>query len=131
MPSVSLHLVLADRVLAELRRGARTAPFPPAAPECVNAFYPGALGPDLGYMPGGHRPLSELAHRVRTADLARALVETARSPVERAFSWGWVTHVLADVAVHPLVGLGVGEVVHGDRSVFVDAAAAPAVHGSG
>lgn len=128
MPSVSLHLLLADRVLEGWSRTPDSAPFDPGDGGAVNAFYQGALGPDLGYFPGGYRLLSELAHRVRTADLARTLVESARSSVERAFSWGWVAHFLADRAIHPLVGRAVGECVHGNRERFVDGSEEPAAH---
>lgn len=128
MPSVSLHLVLADRVLAGWVAGPKSAPFDPEDQLAVNAFYQGALGPDLGYFPGGYRLLSDLAHRVRSADLTKFLVESARSPVERAFSWGWVAHFLADRAIHPLVGRGVGEFVYGDQTRFVDGSEEPAAH---
>lgn len=120
MPSVSLHLVLADKVLAGWDSDPGSAPFDPGDRLAVNAFYQGALGPDLGYFPGGYRMLSDLAHRVRTADLTRCLVDSGRSSVERAFSWGWVAHFLADRAIHPLIGRGVGEWIHGDRDRFVD-----------
>jgi hypothetical protein len=94
----------------------------------VNAFRQGALGPDLGYFPGGHRFLSDLSHLVRSSDLARVLVRTADTPRERAFAWGWVTHLLGDQAIHPLVGRGVGEVLLGDRDAFVDGAQDTGTH---
>jgi hypothetical protein len=128
MPSVSLHLALADRILDRWRRGPDPAPFDPSDPAAVRAFHHGAIGPDLGYFPGGERLLSDLAHRVRSVDLTRALIDAARSSTERAFSWGWVTHVLADRAIHPLVGRGVGEVVYGDPDQFVEGYQEPAIH---
>jgi len=85
----------------------------------VNAFRHGSFGPDLGYFPGGYRPLSDLAHALRSGDLCRALISSARSPLERAFAWGWVTHVLADTLVHPLVGCAVGELHYGSPAYFV------------
>lgn len=120
MPGVTLHFLLADRALQAWSRGAGSPPFPATDPEALNAFYHGAVGPDLGYFPGGVRWLSELAHCLRTGALARTLVRSARGPVERAFAWGWVTHVLADQAIHPWVGRGVGELLHGDRDRVVD-----------
>jgi len=86
----------------------------------VNAFRHGSFGPDLGYFPGGFRPLSDLAHALRSGDLARALISSARSPLERAFAWGWVTHVLADTLVHPMVGCAVGELRYGSPAYFID-----------
>ncbi|MFO8175183.1 MAG: hypothetical protein R6T96_12930, partial [Longimicrobiales bacterium] len=66
MPSVTLHLVLADRVLDQWQASPSTAPFDPFDTDLQNAFHQGAVGPDLGYFPGGHRFLSDLSHLVRT-----------------------------------------------------------------
>jgi hypothetical protein len=128
MPGVTLHMVLADRVLEHWEQNPRGAPFRPNDPGARNAFYQGAIGPDLGHFPGGCRFLSDLAHLVNCADLARTLVRRARTPVETAFAWGWVTHVLGDAGIHPLVGRGVGEVILGNRGVFVDGSYCEAAH---
>jgi hypothetical protein len=122
MPSVTLHLALADRVLERWLDAPQEAPFDPNDSTHTNAFFQGAFGPDLGYFPGGRKLLSELSHLVRSGDLTRALVRGARTSVERAYSWGWVTHVIADQRIHPLVGRAVGEFVYGDREVFADGA---------
>lgn len=121
MPGVTLHLLLAERALDRWRLAPETAPFDALDEAPVNAFRQGAFGPDIGYFPGGQRFLSQLAHRVGTGDLCRALVRQARTPLERAFAWGWVTHVLGDQAVHPLIGRAVGELLHGDRQRFLEA----------
>ena len=128
MPSVTLHLVLADRVLERWLDTPQEAPFDPNHPSNTNAFFQGAFGPDLGYFPGGYPLLSELSHFVQSGDLARALLHRAHTPAERAFAWGWVTHVLADQQVHPLVGRAVGEFLYGDRNLFADGARHPAAH---
>lgn len=128
MPSVTVHLRLAEQVLDSWRSQGRTDPFDPFDTSDANAFRQGAFGPDLGYIPGGHRPLSDLAHCLRTGDLSRALVARARTSRERAFAWGWVTHVLADTMVHPLVGCAVGELVHGSPALFDDGDAQPVAH---
>jgi hypothetical protein len=94
----------------------------------VNAFRQGAFGPDLGYFPGGFRPLSDLAHCLGAGDLARTLVSSAHTPLERGFAWGWATHVLADGWIHPLIGQAVGELVHGERTRFVDGDSEPTTH---
>ncbi|HKK93558.1 MAG TPA: zinc dependent phospholipase C family protein [Longimicrobiales bacterium] len=120
MPSVTVHLRLAQRVLDHWSASPGHAPFPADDPATRNAFRAGAIGPDLGYFPGGHRPLSDLAHTFRSGDLCRALLDLANSPHERAFAWGWVTHVLADTLIHPLVGCGVGELHYGSPRYFVD-----------
>jgi hypothetical protein len=64
MPSVTLHLLLAERTMAALEGRATRSPFDVRLPHIRNAFRQGALGPDLGYFPGGHRFLSDLAHCV-------------------------------------------------------------------
>lgn len=118
MPNVTLHLLLAERTLESWALDPDRAPFELGDPRQVQAFQQGALGPDLGYFPGGHAFLSDLAHLVRSGDLTRQLLAGSRHPLERAFAWGWTTHVLADALVHPLVGLGVGELLTGDRTRF-------------
>lgn len=128
MPGVTLHLLLAEQVLEHWRRQPGEAPFPPDDPTVVNAFRQGAFGPDLGYFPGGFRPLSDLAHCMRAGDLARRLVSTARTPLERGFASGWSTHVLADRWIHPHIGRAVGELVHGKRTRFVDGDSDPNTH---
>jgi len=120
MPSVTVHLRLADRVLEHWEDRPEDAPFALDDAGAVNAFRHGSFGPDLGYFPGGYRPLSDLAHALRSGDLTRALIRSARTPLERAFAWGWVTHVLADTLIHPLVGCAVGELHYGSPAYFVD-----------
>jgi hypothetical protein len=128
LPGVTLHFVLAQRTVAHWRVSGARAPFDIDDPAQLNAFHHGAIGPDIGYIPGGDRVISELAHCVRTGSLTRALVETAHTPVERAFAWGWVTHVIGDREIHPLIGRGVGELVHGSNDVFVDGSSDPESH---
>lgn len=119
MPNVTLHLVLADRVLDVWTRSPARAPFEPDDRAAVNAFRQGALGPDIGYFPGSDPFLSDLAHYVRSGDLTRALVGAARNSRERAYAWGWATHVVADAEIHPLVGEAVGHLLQGRRGRFV------------
>ncbi len=128
MPSVTVHLRLADRVLDYWRTRGVSAPFSPGDQGAVNAFLHGSFGPDLGLFPGGHQPLSDLSHSFRSGDLCRALLNRARTAQERAFAWGWVTHVLADTLIHPLVGCAVGELRYGSASRFVDGDSDPVTH---
>lgn len=128
MPGVALHLVLAKRVLETMRVTGAARPFDLDDPVALNAYYHGSVGPDLGYFPGGLRLLSDLSHCVRSGALARALLRGARTPCERAFAVGWITHVLADRDVHPWIGRGVGEHLTGDRATFVDGSSRPLEH---
>lgn len=99
MPHFALHILLACRV-AE----AGDANFPERRdPAWKNAFLHGAVGPDMGFFPGGERLLSIAAHAVRTGDLARTLHATADTPEQWAFARGWITHMLGDVLIHPLI----------------------------
>lgn len=128
MPALSLHLLLADRCLEGWRAAPSTAPFPIRDPACAEAFRQGALGPDLGYFPGGVRPFSELVHCFRSADFSRVLLGRADTPVAAAFAAGWVSHVIADQEIHPLVGRGLGALRFGDRTRFVAGDDDPAGH---
>jgi hypothetical protein len=82
----------------------------------------------MGYFRGGGRRISDLAHRVRSADLARAMLRHANDPVQTAYAWGWVTHMLADVAVHPLINRATGELIDGRLDRVIVAAESPASH---
>lgn len=127
MPGVVVHFLVAQGTLSRWRSTPGGPPFDPDDPVVLNAFLHGAVGPDLGYFPGGARVLSDLAHGHRTGVLARTLAAEARNDRERAFAWGWVTHLLADLAIHPWIGRGVGEFTTG-RSTFVDGASDPCAH---
>jgi hypothetical protein len=121
-------MALADRVLEAWRDGVATPVFDVDDPVLRNAFYNGAFGPDLGYFPGGDRVLSELSHGVAPATLLRNLVTGARTESERAFAFGWATHVLGDQLIHPLIGFGVGEALTGRRDLFVSGKADQVTH---
>lgn len=128
MPGIVLHFLVAERTLERWIGSSASPPFDPDDPAAVNAFFHGALGPDLGYFPGGNRFLSDLAHCHRTGHLTRTLISRARTDTERAFAWGWLTHVLADRAIHPWIGRMVGQLIRGSSDVFVDGATDPCAH---
>lgn len=115
MPGPALHHLLAGGLHARWEAAPLHAPFTPSA-ETRAALLHGALGPDMGYFPGADPLLAELAHHARTGAFCRALVAEADTDAERAFAWGWVTHVLADIAVHPLVNDACGELLLGRRT---------------
>lgn len=115
MPGIVLHSLLATRVL-DAWQGSPSAPFDAGDSLLRNAFLSGAMGPDMGLFPGGERFISDLVHYVRSGELARQLVRQAGTPLETAYAWGWLTHVLGDVGIHPLINRGVGELLHGDRN---------------
>jgi len=128
MPGIVLHFLVAEKTLERWAESSEPPPFDPHDPSAVNAFFHGAVGPDLGYFPGGDRFLSDLAHCHKTGHLTRALISRARTDTERAFAWGWLTHVLADRAIHPWIGRMVGQLTRGSSDIFVDGATDPCAH---
>lgn len=69
----------------------------------VEALMAGAVGPDLGFFPGGPQRLSERIHRERCGDFLRALLTQSQNEEERAFAAGWALHLYTDLAIHPWV----------------------------
>ena len=128
MPCATIHLLVADGLLQEWAQRPREAPIDAAKPEVRAAFLHGSLAPDMGFIPGVDRLVSELSHYVRPIHLTRSLMERAETPVDRAFAWGWTAHVITDVEIHPVVGRAVGERLYGDRSHRVDAWENPETH---
>lgn len=102
MPQPALHLLYAADALQRMRT-VNSLPFDPSDTHHANAFMVGSLGPDMGLFPGGSAEFSRLAHTGRTAELTRALLRHASTPEQHAFARGWLSHVLADVRIHPLV----------------------------
>jgi hypothetical protein len=103
MPQPGLHALLAQRVLARWRGSPRLAPFRADAAEVENHFLHGALAPDMGFFPAGDERISRWIHVQGSSQTARVLVASATTEQEAAFAWGWLTHVLADVEIHPLI----------------------------
>jgi hypothetical protein len=115
MPQPALHVILALRALEHWQREPRDAPFCTTAPGVAAFLVQGALAPDMGFFPGCDRGLSERVHAGGSSCVARHLLVRAKSDAERAFAWGWVTHVLADVALHPIVNAFAAELHGGVR----------------
>ena len=120
MPCATIHLRLAGSAWTAWEDGRLAPPFSLDA-GTRDAFLHGSLAPDLGFVPGVERLVSDLAHYHRPADLARAVMAEAGTEREHAFAWGWVAHVLGDVALHPEVGRAVGEELYRDRTRRVNA----------
>ena len=108
MPGPSLHLQLI-RETAERWQREGTAPVELASPEVVDALYLGAVAPDSGYYPGAQPFITDLAHYLHTGALTRNLLAEAYTERERAFAWGWASHVLVDALVHPAVNRAAAE----------------------
>lgn len=118
MPHFALHVLLASRV-AEVIEVESPAPGDQIQ---RNAFLHGAVGPDMGFFPGGDHVLSLAAHGKRSGDLVRALHETAETPQHRAFVRGWLTHMLADILIHPIINRAAAELLERKRLTLTPAA---------
>lgn len=102
MPTFAVHIDVADEV--GRRCGADgTLPIDWRAPGTRDAFLLGSVAPDMGLYPGGAPLLSDLSHHARPADLLRSLLDCAVTDAQRAYAWGWLTHILVDVRMHPLI----------------------------
>lgn len=128
MPCATVHLLTAGRTLAAWSEQPSDAPFDIRAPGLIRDFLSGAMAPDLGFVAAVDRTVSELVHYVETGSMVRALLRASRTQGETAFAWGWATHHLTDVLIHPLVGRAVGEVLYGDRERRVNASENEEVH---
>ena len=124
MPGHLLHIQLARSLLEDSHR----APDWHRDPEAVNALFHGALGPDMGYFPGADDLISGLAHYLRPVTLAGAILDRASSTIQQAYAWGWVTHVLADALIHPIVNRAAGVVDFGTSRRPSTAADSQATH---
>ncbi len=111
MPGHALHVELARTLLVD--SDAWTAPPWRDDPVARNALFHGAIGPDMGFFPGADSLLTDLAHYVATATLTRTLFERAGTDVEHAFALGWLTHVIADGRIHPIVNRAAGALRNG------------------
>jgi Zinc dependent phospholipase C len=115
MPQPALHIILARRALERWRAQPDTAPFHPDAPGAETHFLHGALAPDMGFFPGADSFVSRIVHADGSARVARALLALSQTDAEIAFGWGWITHVLADVEIHPIVNEAAATLVRSER----------------
>ena len=63
-------------------------------------FLAGSIAHDAGYYPGGESRLSYTIHLINPWDLCRAMMALARTPRERAFALGFLSHALLDLRSH-------------------------------
>lgn len=120
MPQPALHLFISDLTLRRWRDLPHLAPFDTTDDDAVNAFHHGCLGPDYGLFPGGDAGLAAVSHTGHTGVLLRSLMDRAVTPAQRAFAYGWLTHTLADVAIHPLINGAAADLAGGARHTLAD-----------
>ncbi len=90
------HMVLAGRHAAPLLEAMGLE----LGPRETAALLMGSIAPDAGYYPGAETRLADSAHRQEPWRLAAAMRDLARSPAERAFALGWLSHLAADMRGH-------------------------------
>lgn len=103
MPQPALHVAIARRALRRWKQQGFDVPFSLHDPDCMNAFLHGSLAPDTGFFPGNETSLSSRVHHEHAGRFTRNLFEGARSERMMAYACGWLSHVLADAEIHPLV----------------------------
>lgn len=112
MAGLISHLYIAHHLLEKKGR----VFFPPKAYRSDSlraAFFAGALAPDMGYFPGSDSFLSALPHYVRSKDFVVCLLSLAKTPEEKAFGYGWITHFYGDLYVHPFFNKRIEHLVPG------------------
>jgi hypothetical protein len=111
VPQPSFHLHVADQLLRGWSDRPEQCPFDVESVASSQAFLHGSIGPDMGFFPGAARSLATAAHSGPTGDLARAMLRGAETDREVAFTYGWVTHILIDAFLHPLINQTAAELL--------------------
>jgi hypothetical protein len=71
-----------------------------SSPRLIDAACLGAVAPDAGYYPGADVRLSITSHQNKPWDMAQAMLHFSQTPGQKAFSLGWLSHILADWRGH-------------------------------
>lgn len=128
MPGCAVHLQLACRVLDAMRSRSLRDPFDPHDLSQTRAFLHGSNAPDMGYYPGGFPLLTDYSHYIKSNELVRNLIHRSPDGIARAFAYGWLTHVLGDAEIHPIVNRAVSEHLGKGTEVATPYADDPAAH---
>lgn len=102
MPGTIFHLREASRLCGCCAPLIGKSPSHVLTHEERGAFVAGAVAPDFGFY-CGQDLVGNLCHYQAASDLARSMLDNASTSVDRAFVCGWFSHIIADVAVHPLI----------------------------
>ncbi len=92
------HFTFGERLWPVL--GPRLSPDPAKRHELWPHFLAGSIALDAGYYPGAEPRLSNTIHLIKPWELTRAMLAQARTPQERAFALGWLSHALLDLRSH-------------------------------
>jgi hypothetical protein len=99
------HQVVGMRVLQEVRRTPTRYPAflttIARTPRLEEFFLGGIIGPDLGALAGQEPAIQYNTHYERPGLWIKTLFSLAATDEERAYAWGWVTHLASDLHVHP------------------------------
>ncbi|MDP8209192.1 MAG: zinc dependent phospholipase C family protein [Candidatus Stygibacter australis] len=94
MAGVITHLIAGSNFLKKQKLVAK---------EYHGCFLLGSCYPDAGYFPGEKSIISDLAHYLMAARIARYLFQETSSESWKAFALGWLFHLQTDLAIHPMV----------------------------
>jgi len=93
VPGPLSHLFAADQILTDHH----------FQDSCIGAFLYGNVAPDLGYFPGSDQLWSDLPHYIGSVVFVKRMLEFSPNPKWKAFSKGWLLHLLLDLYSHPLI----------------------------
>jgi hypothetical protein len=110
MPGPIIHALVAEKVLERLQHD-HAIDLQLHQAEVRHAFTAGNQAPDMGLFPGAFPLLSELTHYSCSGTFASNLMNSADSASERAFAFGWLCHILADIRIHPIINQAVQELM--------------------
>jgi hypothetical protein len=128
MPGFALHRLLIYTIRDAWLQSEINLPLDLKSPAIMNAMLVGGCIPDLmsGTNPEGFH--TGLAHYIKTGSFARNLADAARTPVQKAFAWGWVIHVIADTRIHPFINRHCEEIKSGRFGKGLSYADDPILH---
>lgn len=92
------HFSFAKRLWPRL--GPQLSADPAARQKLWPHFLAGSIALDAAYYPGAESSLAYAIHLIKPWELTRALLALARTPSEKAFALGWLSHALLDLRSH-------------------------------
>ena len=115
MAATHWHLLIAKRVVENMRASDKASPAAKLIVGFPDCFASGSLGPDVSYYPGGDAEISRLSHGVKSIDLGRAFLNLAATDREKAYAYGWWLHIVTDIVTHELINSLVAKKFYGGK----------------
>lgn len=98
------HIGMAQEIINRAKAGDSSIPSDIAtlitkSRETERAFRSGALDGDILNFTVGN--MADAVHSKESAAIAKALLKNAKTDVEKAYAYGWITHYPGDIVTHP------------------------------